>query len=118
MATTGAKVSKNFIGGQWTDTGGPDEAPATDGEAHGNSLVPSEGSSGWPTDDLPPAIGGGGDDPPSIEYTVEVPEERPDTAKERNSIVRRSAEWLRQAAALGAAFSPDARVKAFFAVFE
>jgi hypothetical protein len=32
--------------------------------------------------------------------------------------VRRSAEWLRQAAALGAAIAPDTRVKAFVAVLE
>jgi hypothetical protein len=32
--------------------------------------------------------------------------------------VRRSAEWLRQAAALGAAFAPDIRAKAFFAALE
>ena len=104
----------NPDGGQWTDAGGPNETPGTDGD----SIVPSEGSSGWPIDDLPPEISGGADDRPSIEYTVGVPEERPDTAKERNNIVRRSAEWLCQAAALGATFAPESRVKAFFIALE
>lgn len=114
----------NPDGGQWTDAGGSQETSEGDvqsglgGEAGDGSLFPSEGSSGWPADDLPPEIGGGGADRPSIEYTVDLPEERPDTAKERNSIVRRSAEWLREAAALGAAFAPGPRVKAFFIALE
>lgn len=40
---------------------------------------------------------------------MRIPDEAPDTARERNNIVRRAAEWLRAAAAIGAAFDPEAR---------
>jgi hypothetical protein len=59
-----------------------------------------------------------GDDSPPIEYTFSIPTDPPDTTKERNSIVRRAAEWMRQAAALDAAFAPDARVKAVLSAIE
>jgi hypothetical protein len=91
--------------GQWTDEGNPAE-PA-----------PSSGASRTGRDGEPPPEAGGDESPP-IEYKPGIPAEPPDTAKGRNSIVRRSAEWLRQAAALGVAFAPDARVKAVLAAIE
>ena len=113
--------------GQWTDggDGGADEGGVGDdagGDAGsgGDSGAGSEGSpstgGGAGGNDAPP--GAGGDNRPPIEYSIDIPAERPDTAQERNSIVRRSAEWLRQAAALGAVFAPEPRVRLFFAGLE
>ncbi len=89
--------------GQWIDTGASDVPLPSSGASEPGPEAASEA---------------GGDDGPSIEYTVRIPAERPASARERNSIVRRSAEWLRQAGALGGAFARDPRAKAFFAALE
>jgi len=95
--------------GQWT-YGGDSEEPAS-----------SSGSSGAGGDGEPPPEAGGddtGDDNPSAEDPIPIPIERPATAKERNSIVRRSAEWLRWAGAVGAVLSWEPRARLFFATLD
>jgi hypothetical protein len=60
----------------------------------------------------------GSDGAPPLEDAPEIPGESPATARERNSIVRRAAEWLRQAAALGTRRVPDARIRAVLRALE
>lgn len=93
----------NPDGGQWTTE---DNGESTAGTA-GSSTNDAEGGA---------SSGAGGDESPSIEYTI--PAEAPDTPQERNSILRQSAEWLRHAAAVGAAIIPDSRVRAFLRLLE
>jgi hypothetical protein len=106
----------NPDGGQWTYEPGyakprtHGHGSGADNEGGNTGSAASAGSSG--SDGNEPSSGAGGNDSPQI------PAERPDTARERNSIVRRTAEWLRQAAALGATFAPEPRVKAFFFALE
>lgn len=102
--------------GQWIYEEGYAKPPGHDDRA--GAADEGEGSSARDPGDSEPSPEAGGGDRPSMEYRLAIPEERPDTAHERNSIVRRSAEWLRQAAAFGVAFAPDARVKAVVAALE
>lgn len=102
----------NPDGGQWTDAGGAGETPGESGSNGGGDNegwpVDAGNEEGWPESDATPAIG----DPPHI------PGERPETPRERNSIVRRTAHWLGRAAALGAALAPEPRVRAVMRAVE
>lgn len=53
-----------------------------------------------------------------MEYRLPIPAERPATAKDRYRVVRRTAEWLRRAAMLGALAAPEPRVKAILLAIE
>lgn len=101
-------------GGEWT--GEPGDAKPRDGDRQPGS-GPSRGAPG----DQPP-VGAGGDEPtshgPPVEYRLPIPAERPATAKDRYAVVRRTAEWLRRAAALGALAAPEPRVKAILLTIE
>ncbi len=102
-------------GGEWTDGTGSVK-PSRD------ARHPASGSGAGPTEPKPSAGGdgsenGSGDRPP-MEYRLPIPAERPATAKERYRVVRRTAEWLRGAAALGAAFAPEPRVRAVLLAIE
>ena len=101
--------------GQWTYEPGyakPQAGHGQPGGDEGGDQAPatSEGSSG--SGEGGPPSDAGGDESPRI------PAERPNTAKERNSIVRRSAEWLRWAATAGAVLAWDPRARLFFATLE
>ncbi len=76
-----------------------DQGPAT-----------SEGSSGSGEGDVPSDAGGN--------ESPQIPAKRPDTAKERNTIARRSAEWLHWVATIGASRVRDSRGRLFFATLE
>lgn len=82
---------------------------------------PGSGSSGGGAGH-PPPVGAGGNEPasdgPPMEYRLPIPAERPATAKDRYAVVRRTAEWLRRAAALGALAAPEPRVKAILLAIE
>jgi len=78
-------------GGEWT-TGGGNTAGAS-------------GSSGR---EAQSPAGGGDSEGPPIQYTIKIPQEAPATARERNSVLRQAATWLRMAAAVGAALAPEA----------
>ncbi|MGD9614245.1 MAG: hypothetical protein AB7H90_11370 [Alphaproteobacteria bacterium] len=92
----------NPDGGQWTDAGGSKQTP----ELPQVSVAAA--------DEVPP----GSDAGPPLGEAPNIPSEPPITARERNSIVRRTAEWLRQAAALGAQRAPDTRVRTVLRVLE
>jgi hypothetical protein len=83
--------------GQWTYEPGYAK-PRQRGHADENPLLTPAG------DEQSPETDGNWGEP-------SIPSERPATAQERNSIVRRTAAWLRQAAALGVAYAPERRVK-------
>ncbi len=100
--------------GQWTY----EEGYAKPREDKGQ---PGAGSSGGETGNEPPASAGGdeaGGAHPSMEYRLPIPAERPATATDRYAVVRQTARWLRQAAALGALYAPEPRVKAVLLVIE
>jgi hypothetical protein len=90
-----------------------------DGDADEPGVAPASASEDG-------GVGGGGGDQPSVdgepptddETAPAIPAERPATLQARNTIVRRAAEWLRQAAALGAGFAEDPRAQAFLAALE
>jgi hypothetical protein len=102
--------------GQWTYEDGyakPRDShtrPAAGAAGSDDSLAATQGASGSTEGDAPPEAGG--DESPRI------PAEPPDTAQERNSIVRRAAQWLASAAAAGASVVPDVRIRAFFYLLE
>jgi hypothetical protein len=78
-------------GGEWT-TGSSNTAGAigiSDREAHSSA-------------------GAGDSQGPPIQYTIKIPQDAPATARERNSVLRQAATWLRMAAAVGAALAPEA----------
>jgi hypothetical protein len=101
-------ASDNAGGGREGDGGG--------GGDDSTAETTSSGSSG--TGEGAPPPDGRGDQSPPIESAPEIPAERPATPQARNSVVRRTAEWLRQAAALGAAFASDTRVRAVLSAIE
>lgn len=101
-------------GGEWTGEPG-------DAKPRGEDRQPGSGPSRGAAGDQPP-VGAGGDEPtsrgPPMEYRLPIPAERPATAKDRYAVVRRTAQWLRQAAALGALAAPEPRVKAILLAIE
>jgi hypothetical protein len=101
-------------GGEWI--GEPGDANQGDGDRQ-----PVTGSSGGGAGHQLP-VGAGGDGPasngPPMEYRLPIPAERLATAKDRYAVVRRTAEWLRRAAAFGALAAPEPRVKAALLAIE
>src|SRR5206468_1841821 len=98
--------------GQWTFEEG--YAKPRRGEPGAESDDPestgSEGASG--------PGGGGAPLGASDSESPKIPDERPETARERNSTARRAAEWLKRAIGLGAQSAPSPQVRAFLRIIE
>lgn len=100
--------------GPWTYEEGYAKPRGSDG--HSGTGSSSGGSGGEP-----PAAAGDNEprgDRPPMQYHLPIPAERPATAKDRYAVVRNTARWLRAAAALGALYAPEPRVKAILLAIE